>query len=556
MNQKKFYERVKLFNEIIYEINKVETNYSLELNKLSKRLDSMIEEHKQAINLKLSTEISPKKTINKSKSIKPILNNQEENPMIDKLISEGLQNLLNFYKNKNKLISTQVSKLGVILYQFSSTQKKYVPEDLTLMEKCAKDFEENFLKFMKVKKLYFVKMCELELFLHKSEKDNKLVSKFTNQKIKKDDNNNINNENLLGKENIEELIKIRQSYKKYLIKLSISQKEYIDKINEMGNDIREFNIDENNLLFDILKSFEENNLALLKELNNFCLLYEHSKKLIKDMNNELANNLIYDERIYDNYVFEEYIPKFKNIKDQADLSVIQKMGELIGFEFDKIKINNQNSQNNENINENNINYQNVDDNLLFILLMSKLIGGEVLLNKKEKETMIKLFNDEKYIKEFILKLNKIRMNRNIFKQKENFNILKEFFNFFFSNLSLTDEKTHELVKVLMILTETYFIKEDDKKIFLINVLNIPNEIKDSEFWIKYLEYEINLESKQYENKKYSRYEYIVILSNTTHLKEFNVSKEKIEEVIEYFKNKYKFSNDEYEIVKEQLDLNS
>ena len=219
MNQKKFYERVKLFNEIIYEINKVETNYSLELNKLSKRLDSMIEEHKQAINLKLSTEISPKKTINKSKSIKPVLNNKEENPMIDKLISEGLQNLLNFYKNKNKLISTQVSKLGVILYQFSSTQKKYVPEDLTLMEKCAKDFEENFLKFMKVKKLYFVKMCELELFLHKSEKDNKLISKFTNQKIKKDDNNNINNENLLGKENIEELIKIRQRLMKIIFYL-------------------------------------------------------------------------------------------------------------------------------------------------------------------------------------------------------------------------------------------------------------------------------------------------------------------------------------------------
>ena len=127
---------------------------------------------------------------------------------------------------------------------------------------------------------------------------------------------------------------------------------------------------------------------------------------------------------------------------------------------------------------------------------------------------------------------------------------------FFSNLSLTDEKTHEIVKVLMILTETYFIKEEDKKIFLINVLNIPNEIKDSEFWIKYLEYEINLESKQYENKKYSRYEYIVILSNTTHLKEFNVSKEKIEEVIEYFKNKYKFSNDEYEIIKGQLNMNS
>lgn len=47
----------------------------------------------------------------------------------------------------------------------------------------------------------------------------------------------------------------------------------------------------------------------------------------------------------------------------------------------------------------------------------------------------------------------------------------------------------------MILTETYFIKEGDKKIFLISSINLPKEIKDSEFWIKYLEYEINIESK-------------------------------------------------------------
>ena len=103
----------------------------------------------------------------------------------------------------------------------------------------------------------------------------------------------------------------------------------IDKINEIGNEIREFNIDENNLLYEILKSFEENYLAILKELNNFCLLYEHNKKLIQDLNFELANNLVYDDRIYDNYVFEEYMPKFKNIKDQAiGYEPIQNIDEL------------------------------------------------------------------------------------------------------------------------------------------------------------------------------------------------------------------------------------
>ena len=146
------------------------------------------------------------------------------------------------------------------------------------------------------------------------------------------------------------------------------------------------------------------------------------------------------------------------------------------------------------------------------------------------------------------------MTNLIFKHRENFDILIEFFNYFFSKISLTDEQTHELVKVLMILTETYFIKEGDKKIFLISSINLPKEIKDSEFWIKYLEYEINIESKKYENKRYSRYEYIVLISNTTHLNEFFVPKEKIEEIVEYFKNKYKFSNEEYEIIKGQLNF--
>lgn len=574
MNPNKFYERTKLFNEIIYEINKVESNYSRELDKLNERLSQIVEKHKQAINPKLTLD-PPKRTPNKSKTMREdnkdnknkdkkyslreseikesMFIRKEENPMIDKLISEGLQNLLFFYKNKHKLISNQVSKLGVILYNFTSSQKKYDPEDLIKMENCEREFEINYLKVSKIKKTYFKKMCELELNLHLKEKDKKLLEISQVDFKEKGTNINKNNavENMTEKEKIEELVQLRQSYKKYLVKLTLSQKEYIDKINEIGNAIREFNIDENNLLYDILKAFEENSLAILKEINNFCLLYEHNKKLIQDLNVELSNNIIYDERIYDNYTFEEFVPKFKDIKDQVDMSVIQKMNELIGFEFDKIKTNNPINGAKQ---DNNINYQNIDNNFLFILLMSKFTGGEILLTKKEKDMMIKLFNEEKYIKEFLLKLNKIRMTTLMFKHRENFDILIELFNYIFSKLSLTDEKTHELVKVLMILTETYFIKEGDKKIFLISSINIPNEIKDSEFWIKYLEYEINIESKKYENRKYSRYEYIVLISNTTHLNEFFVSKEKIEEIVEYFKNKYKFTDEENEIIKGQLNL--
>jgi hypothetical protein len=575
MNPTKFYERTKLFNEIINEINQVEINYCTELKNLNIKIAKKIEEYKLAINQKLTTEISRKTITKKSKTIKNeetknnkknaiefsktnkenMIISKEENPMIDKLISEGLQNLLNFYQNKCKIISKQVSNLGTILYKFTSTQKKYDPDIIVNVQKCGKDFDINYIKLMKVKQAYFKKMCEFEIYLHQQEKDKKIEQLENvindNQEKEKGTNINNNNEPLTEEQKIEELINLRQNYKKYLVRLSYVQKEYIDKINEIGNDIKCFNIDENNLLYNILKSFEENDLAILKELNNFCLLYEHKKKLIDALNLELSNTLINDDRIYTNYVFEEFVPKFKSIKDQKDLLVIQKMNESIGFEFDKIKTNN---SNNEEKNDCHINYQNIDNNLLFILLMGKFTNGETLLTKKEKDMLMNLFNDEKYMSEFLLKLNKIRMNNYLFKHRENFDNLIEFFNYIFSKISLTDEHTHELIKVLMILSETFFYKDGDNKIFLINSINVPKEVRESEFWKKYLEYEINIEAKKYDKKRYSRYEYIVLISHTTHLKEFGVPKEKIVEIVDFFKNKYNFTNEEMEIIKDQLNL--
>lgn len=573
MNPTKFYERTKLFNDIINEINQVESNYGTELKYLNIKLAQKIEEYKLDINQKLSNEMKSRKTLtNRAKTMKNeenknnnknsitysktlkdnIIINKEENPMIDKLISEGLQNLLNFYQKKYKLISKQVSNLSTILYKFTSTQKKYDPDIIFNIQKSGKDFDINYLKLMKTKTTYFKKMSQLEIYFHQKEKDKK-TEKMDNL-IKDIHENGVNpniDEASSEKQKIEDLVNMRQNYKKYLVRLSNIQKEYLDKINEIGNDIKCFNIDENNLLYNLLKSFEENDLAILKELNNFCLFYEHNKKLIDSLNLELNNVLVNDERIYKNYIFEEYIPIFKNINDQKDMNVIQKMSELVGFEFDKIKTNNSNNKGKSDIH---LNYQNIDNNLLFILLMGKFTGGEALLSLKEKDMLINLFKDQNYMNEFLLRLNKIRMDKYLFKHKQNFDYLIEFFNYIFSTISLTDENAHELIKVLMILSETFFYKDGDNKIFLISSINVPKEIRETEFWIKYLEFEICLESKKDEKKMFSRYEYIVLISHTTHLKEFGVPKEKIIEIVEFFKNKYNFTNEEMDIIKEQLNL--
>ena len=574
MNPTNFYERTRLFNNIINEINQVESNYSTELKYLNIKLAQKIEEFKLQIEQKLlkekeipnkikakrsktmkneETENSNKILIEYRKTIKEnITIKREENPLIDRLISEELQNLLNFYQKKYILISKQVSKLNNILFKFTSTQKKYDPDISDKIKKGEIDFDTNYLKLMKTKTTYFKKMSQLEIYFHQKEKDKK-TEKMTEliNDIQENGINSNNKETLFEKQKIEELVNLRQNYKKYLVRISNIQKEYIDKINEFGNDIKTFNIAENNLLFYMLKTFEEKDLAILRELNNICLLCEKKKKSMDSLNFELSNALVYDDRVYKNYIFEEYVPIFRNINDQKDMNVIQKMSELIGFEYDKIKINNSNNNAKSDIY---LNYQNIDNNLLFILLMGKLTGGESILTKKEKDMMLNLFNDEKYINEFLLRLNKIRMDKYLFKYKENFDDLIEFFNCIFSKISLTDENTHELIKVLMILSETFFFKDGNNKIFLISSVNVPKEIRESEFWIKFLEFEINKDSKKNDKKKYSRNEYIVFISYTTHLKEFGVPKEKIVEIIDFFKNKYNFTNDEMEIIKDQLNL--
>ena len=584
MNPDKFYQRTKLFSDILYEIFNVESNYRTELNVLNLKILSKIEEYTDKINLKRSNKlrqsirtsknvlfkdnpISRKSTltINKSKSSK-IFCKEEDNPMIDKLMSENLEHLLTFYKTKHKLISKEVSNIGIILYNFSSSHKKYDNyNDLNDLEKYQNDFEMNFIKLMKNKKTYFEKMNNLEL-LFREEESNKKINKQNsiNNQNNQNNQNNSNNNNKTNKNNnknnndnldekIGNIIDLRQKYKKDLIELTRNQKIYITKINEIGNEIQEFNITENNILYNIFKVFEENLISLLKEINNFCLIYEHNKKLISDLNIELGNNLIYDQRIYINYKFEEYSPKFTDINSQIDSSVIKRMNELIGFEFDKIKTNNSINEDN-NLTESIMYNKDIDDNLLFILLMDKFIDGKNILNEQEKDLMKNLFNNEKYINEFLKKLNKIRINPKIFNTKKKFDVLLDFFNYIFSKINITKDKSHELVKFLMILSETFKYIEGEKKYFLNNLVKLPDEMKEVQFWIKYIELEIEIEYKKYENKKNIRSEYIVLLSNTTHLKEYKLEKEKIIEIFEYFRKKYKLSNEDINLLKDQVNI--
>ena len=559
MNTNNFYYRTKFFNDILHEIFNVESNYRTELNLLNLKICRKIEDFKKKINQKKTDNLRQSLPIKKvfkravtDSTLKTCKTNdiididKEDNTKFDKLISGSLQNLLKFYKTKHNLISKEVSNLGIAIYQFSSSFKKYERYlDTNIVEKCKKDFEKHFSQLMEAKKKYFEKMNNLELYFHeeeeKKEKKVEIKTKEKNRNIINDDN-----------QKIDELIELRKQYKKSLAEMTSEQKSFISQMNEMANDMQDFNLTENNLLFDIFTIFEKNLEALLQEIKNVSLLYQKNRKSIQDCNKELGNNLIFDKRLYIGYKFEEYEPMFTDINNRINLSVIQKMNKLLGFEFDKIKTN---KPNNDNLADTIIyNSIDLDENVLFILLMDKFIQGENALDEKERVLLKNLFNQDKYLKEFVNKINNMRIERNKFYKKEKFEGLADCFNEIISKISFSNDKNHELVKCIMILSETYFYKEGNDKIYLNKLINFPKEINDIKFWIKYLEEEIEYESKKYKNQNNSRYEYIVLLSNTAHLREFSFEKEKINELIEFFKNKYKLTYEEIKVIKEQLHL--
>ena len=579
INPNKFYQRTKLFTDILYEILKVESNYRTELSILNLKLLDKISEHKalyidNKINNRSSRFDILRKSVHIKNTIKNIMHsslksnisnksddfviidkNEEQESFLDKILSEGLENLLTFYKDKHKLISKEVSNLGVILYNYSSQNKNNGNKfELINLEKNEKELNKNYSTLTMAKEKYFEKMTELELFFHNDETildNNKDLNNGKLNTIKDiiSINNIPNDEKSIENKKINEIKEFRKNYKKSIDDINNSKRQYISKINEICNEIQEFNIIENSMLYNIFKIYKENLANVLEEVNKYCLFYEKNKKLINDLNFEFSNILSFNDIINMNFQFEEYNPKFSDIHNKKDLSVIQKMQKLIGFEFGQI------SQN--SINE--INYNEKNNNVLFIILMDKFLESEKKLTEKEKSLLKGLFKQEKYISEFIHKLNLIRINKKIFYNKEKFDVLLDFFKDIYSKISFGDEKNHEIVKLLMIYSETFYYKTENKKIFLNNVLKMPPELNDEKFWIRYIEIEIEKEIKNHKdnknkNKKAPKFEYIVLLSNITHLKEFIENKENLNNIIDYFKNKYKFSVDDYDVIKSQLNI--
>ena len=154
---KKFENRIALFNEILSEVYKFYVNYKEELNKLNINIKQIITQHSN----KLQTGVA-KRTLSKYSN---------EDPFSDILISDSVQQLLNYYLNKHSLVSEEAEEIKNIISQdLNNISNK---ENLKILKQEEQKINSNLLNLNKAKNKYYAMMSKLEEQITKIEENKK-----------------------------------------------------------------------------------------------------------------------------------------------------------------------------------------------------------------------------------------------------------------------------------------------------------------------------------------------------------------------------------------------
>ena len=509
---KKFETRIELFKDILIEVSKFRIKYKEELNNLNLKLRQIITNFSS----KFQTVVA-KKTRSKYST---------EDPFSDKLMSDGVQQLLTYFLNEYNIISDEINEMNenIILKLTKGNKSEYL-KNLNSEQKI---YNKNLTNMNKAKNKYYNMMAKLEEQIYK-------IESYKSQDNKNDTKNNNNNNELKDKKIMlkipqllrEEVVQSKENYLLALDTLNLTKREYLNKANNFDNEIKEFNFSENEILknlFLILKKFSENSI---NNLNNFLLLCEQNKTdLLNHTETQIFNNEINKE-----YLFEEYIPQHNNIFEPIDINVLIEMSKCSGFNI-----------------ENSFSEPLKKKEIKFILIMEKLTKDYVSLRNTDVEAMKELLNETNYIEKFSRKLNDIRIKGDTFNDKIVFDIVADLFNFIIEKL-INENNMNEnylLISNLITLSETFYMNDDgqNNKIYLSKKINNNKEFKNTKFWIELIDKEIENKIKESNLQNKNEEAFICFLAYTVSLNDFLCDNSKIKEVFNFFNEKYSF-NDEY-----------
>ena len=537
---KKFENRRVLFKEILSEIYKFHLNYKEELNKLNINIKQIITQHSN----KLQTGVA-KRTLSKYSN---------EDPFSDKLISESVQQLLNYYLNKYSLISEEAEEIKNLISEEQNTNNNDTNSEHTkILKQEEQKINGNILNLNKAKNKYYSMMSKLEEHISKIEENKKkLLTKSTNNNIKtkkeedkkdKKDKKEKKEEKKIEEQKIntymvEEVVRAKEAYMLALDTLNLTKREYLNYLNSFNDTIKEYDLNENDLLNQILQIFEKYHQISEKKIDEI-------KGIILENKNSEKENVIFIDKINKKYEFEEYIPQHNNIYNNEHFIVLSEMNKCTGFNI-----------------EESFSDPKIKKEIKFILVMEKILTNCASIKKIEIDSIKEFLKDKEYINKFLTRLNKARVEKELEKDKIVFDIIVELFNYILSNLVVDSKNNHDIIKNLLILTQSFYINDEqnNKKIFFSNKISTPKEFKTSEFWIEFIEKEIennkeNVEQKEEENKNKQNEVVMLFIGNITILNDYLSNQSKIKEVFTFFDKKYTFNEDNIRNVSDILGFN-
>ena len=423
---------------------------------------------------------------------------------IFQIFDNQLQNLDLFINKINFSIDVLEKDLNETNNEIEKIRSKYLD--------CKQNYVQLYSDFEKKNKIILENFSTIEkkLIKYYIQKYNENIwASIENNDNDNDNENEVNLTILNEKKNENDFLKDIDKNKNSNIKFKNESNECIKLIEEKT-------------LF-LMNEFKSNVANFISELNtiNFKGIENQLNKITKISNEINYNNLVKLMKIStdeDDKDLEDYVPSKYNINILSDKNFNNINGNtnknLEITEEEKYKVVKK-MYNFILVNQNDYNLKNEGDKIRVTKLVNKLIiytnknsrkyQNHSEITEAELKELIDLLNDKNCRLKFLLKINYLRTNGIFEIPPLVFFGLSKIFNALSEKILINEDIDN--MKLMVILSQTFYNLENNKKIYLINKIKDNKLFQSTKIWNKLLEKEINLaiETAEKNDKKIGIY---------------------------------------------------
>ena len=341
-------------------------------------------------------------------------------------------------------------------------------------------------------------------------------------------------------------------------------KDFVTDKNNTQLKAEHFNENLNSVLKKIDENFSEINFDIYK-INTIKYntkdenhLSENGKNLMQIIRKKKFDekDIFYVAKKMNNF---EFVDKKEYILDieKEKIKLLEKLNKLFRYaNKNRVKKNSENKSN-----------SNSEDNLIDL---NKNKVEEP--NDEDFNYICKLMKKKEYRDYLLTKLNNYRAEGSLEMPE---NVYNYFVKIFLEIMKyLVEEKEKDSVKELnidytatryiFILSQTFYYKKDNEKIYLQNGIKNQKIFQSDEFWIKLLEYNIKQEMDKLASKSQKKFDekekgkeicIMQILPYLSGFDGFGVSKEAMDKIINFFIKKYELNEESQKLIFEAIKIN-